>query len=377
MGSAATEVGLDLKLFAMRSAGGFLEEAASADDGGVAKLEESVRSLLEERKKIEVFKRELPLCMLLLTEVIELLGKELERCPGERLRHSFKEFISIRSDCEVEGGNGMKLEADCKDKTHWMSSAQLWSSNSTADDKVDDDGKSIADERNGRSELMEEKEIDCSESQSYHFAAGFLPFKSSKEASKPSTTPCDLSLLSLPAVKGSAFPISVDEHSDSGSGAKHSNRAPPATGGAHLSLQLQHPPRKTRRCWSPELHRRFVLSLQQLGGPQVATPKQIRELMNVDNLTNDEVKSHLQKYRLHIRKMPNAPSTGTDKVVISLRDLWTHPENCSSLTNRSTVCIPQSGSPQSPLQLAISGGTGGDSCEEDDRKSERSFNWRS
>jgi SHAQKYF class myb-like DNA-binding protein len=28
----------------------------------------------------------------------------------------------------------------------------------------------------------------------------------------------------------------------------------------------------------------------------VATPKQIRELMKVDGLTNDEVKSHLQVY---------------------------------------------------------------------------------
>lgn len=27
-------------------------------------------------------------------------------------------------------------------------------------------------------------------------------------------------------------------------------------------------PRKQRRCWSPELHRRFVDALQQLGGPQ-------------------------------------------------------------------------------------------------------------
>jgi SHAQKYF class myb-like DNA-binding protein len=33
----------------------------------------------------------------------------------------------------------------------------------------------------------------------------------------------------------------------------------------------------------------------------VATPKQIRELMKVDGLTNDEVKSHLQVGALHER----------------------------------------------------------------------------
>ncbi|GBG68864.1 hypothetical protein CBR_g3557 [Chara braunii] len=64
--------------------------------------------------------------------------------------------------------------------------------------------------------------------------------------------------------------------------------------------------RKARRCWSPELHRRFVDALTILGGPQVATPKQIRELMKVEGLTNDEVKSHLQKYRLHTRR-PSPP----------------------------------------------------------------------
>lgn len=139
--------------------------------------------------------------------------------------------------------------------------------------------------------------------------------------------------------------------------------------GHHQSQQPQQNPRKQRRCWSPDLHRRFVDALQQLGGPQgrlelafiniikrdkwmipffcklvwlpnswhylhnqrwmnfsfffilfslfwfqilpsrigksgvlfliglfaaVATPKQIRELMQVVGLTNDEVKSHLQ-----------------------------------------------------------------------------------
>lgn len=34
------------------------------------------------------------------------------------------------------------------------------------------------------------------------------------------------------------------------------------------SLQQQQNARKQRRCWSPELHRRFVNALQKLGGSQ-------------------------------------------------------------------------------------------------------------
>ncbi|CAA0840925.1 Homeodomain-like superfamily protein [Striga hermonthica] len=58
--------------------------------------------------------------------------------------------------------------------------------------------------------------------------------------------------------------------------------------------------KKRRRCWSPELHRLFVYALQNLGGAEVATPKQIREHMKVEDLTNDEVKSHLQDSRQKI-----------------------------------------------------------------------------
>jgi len=35
-----------------------------------------------------------------------------------------------------------------------------------------------------------------------------------------------------------------------------------------LQQQQQQSARKQRRCWSPELHRRFVSALQQLGGSQ-------------------------------------------------------------------------------------------------------------
>ena len=36
----------------------------------------------------------------------------------------------------------------------------------------------------------------------------------------------------------------------------------------HQHQQQQQNSRKQRRCWSPELHRRFVEALQQLGGSQ-------------------------------------------------------------------------------------------------------------
>ncbi|KAJ8484845.1 hypothetical protein OPV22_017330 [Ensete ventricosum] len=376
MGSAAAEIGLDFKLCATRTVGDFLKEAAAAvrsSDGGVAKLENSVRSLEEERRKIEAFKRELPLCMLLLTDVIEGLKKELERCRGDRFVHVFQELMPIRSRCEEEGG--AKLEAHCKDKKNWMSSAQLWRDYSS-DDNWNDDDQSVADERDGGPDGQEDKENLCVESRSG--ADTSVPFKgmaalvmSSKQEVTPTAILSDLSLRS-PADKSVSFPFSgvAGNHPGSGSVSKCVGRAPPSTAGAHLSLQLQQQ-RKARRCWSPELHRRFVLALQQLGGAQVATPKQIRELMKVDGLTNDEVKSHLQKYRLHTRNMPNA-----SRPVVVLGGLWVPPENHSAAPQKS---VSLSGSPQSPLQLADArravSPTAGDSCEEEDGKSE-CHTWR-
>nr|GMC57145.1 myb family transcription factor EFM-like [Ipomoea batatas]GMC66068.1 myb family transcription factor EFM-like [Ipomoea batatas] len=101
--------------------------------------------------------------------------------------------------------------------------------------------------------------------------------------------------------------------------------------------------KKQRRCWSPELHQRFIDALDKLGGAQVATPKQIIDIMRVDGLTNDEVKSHLQKYRLHVRRLPSHP-----------------PPPFSSAEQRSDALkvakmAAQSGSPEGPLHLSGSG----------------------
>ncbi|XP_057455620.1 transcription activator GLK1-like isoform X2 [Lotus japonicus] len=56
--------------------------------------------------------------------------------------------------------------------------------------------------------------------------------------------------------------------------------------------------RKVKVDWTPELHRRFVQAVEQLGVDK-AVPSRIREIMGIDCLTRHNIASHLQKYRSH------------------------------------------------------------------------------
>ncbi|AQK69081.1 Two-component response regulator ARR12 [Zea mays] len=60
--------------------------------------------------------------------------------------------------------------------------------------------------------------------------------------------------------------------------------------------------KKPRVVWSVELHRKFVAAVNQLGIDK-AVPKKILDLMNVENITRENVASHLQKYRLYLKRL--------------------------------------------------------------------------
>ncbi|ONK67118.1 uncharacterized protein A4U43_C06F15900 [Asparagus officinalis] len=60
--------------------------------------------------------------------------------------------------------------------------------------------------------------------------------------------------------------------------------------------------KKPRVVWSVELHQQFVSAVSQLG-IEKAVPKRILELMNVPGLTRENVASHLQKFRLYLKRI--------------------------------------------------------------------------
>ncbi|KAJ4917569.1 Homeodomain-like superfamily protein [Raphanus sativus] len=284
----------------------------------------NVEKLEEEKMKIQGSDLDLPLCLQILNDAISYLKEESKRCSEMDTQPLLRDFIS---------GDGLLLKREEK-------KLELW----REDDHIP----------NGRfSDTNNKLDVERNEEKPY----GLLnPGMKTPEVE----TGLGLGLASCSMVnggrsKGIGFTSNV------------SVPQPPPY------LQQQALLRKQRRCWTPELHRRFVDALQQLGGPGVATPKQIREHMQEEGLTNDEVKSHLQKYRLHIRKSNSNPEK--QSVVVLGFNLWNSSsqdeEEGGESSKRSNS---QSDSPQGPLHLpcTTTTTTGGDSSMEDteDAKSE-------
>ncbi|CDY08579.1 BnaA05g28150D [Brassica napus] len=74
--------------------------------------------------------------------------------------------------------------------------------------------------------------------------------------------------------------------------------------------------KRPRLVWTPQLHKRFVDAVAHLGIKN-AVPKTIMQLMSVDGLTRENVASHLQKYRLYLKRMQEEgclPAAEADRI---------------------------------------------------------------
>ncbi|KAL1190800.1 Transcription factor HHO6 [Cardamine amara subsp. amara] len=289
-------------------------------------VEEHVKKLEEEKRKIHGSQLELPLCLQILNDAILYLKDENKNCSeiDDTQRPLLKDFISLNKPIPEE-----------KKKFH------QWNSNDT--------------------KIKNKLGIERSEEKSSNGLSMLLIPKVETGLG-----------LGLVASSSTTTMVNGRRKGVSSRGSTSDSMPQPAAPPPFLQQQAL---RKQRRSWTPELHRRFVDALQQLGGPKVATPKQIREHMQEEGLTNDEVKSHLQKYRLHIRK-PNSNADKQSAVVLGFK-LWNssqeEEETCEGGTKPAKRSTSQSGSPQGPLQLpSTTTTTGGDSSMEDaeDDKSE-------
>lgn len=64
----------------------------------------------------------------------------------------------------------------------------------------------------------------------------------------------------------------------------------------------EHATKRSRLVWTDTLHQRFLEAVDRCGGIEQALPKAIMKDMKVDGLTRENVSSHLQKYRLRLRR---------------------------------------------------------------------------
>ncbi|KAI4357854.1 hypothetical protein L6164_001777 [Bauhinia variegata] len=256
-------------------------------------LREYIEALEVERRKIEVFQRELPFSLELVTQAIEACRQQLSgttteynlngqsECSEQTSTEGpvLEEFIPIKKraspDCDEDDedeqhSHKSKIPKDQntdKKKSDWLRSVQLWNPDPPAKEDVPRKASVVEVNRNG---------------------GAFQPFHREESDGKTNVSVAKAAPTTSPALPATSSTAGAATGGNGGSNRKEEKESQ-----AH---------RKQRRCWSPELHKRFLHALQQLGGPDSATPKQIRDLMKVDSLTNDEVKSHLQKFRLHTRR---------------------------------------------------------------------------
>lgn len=359
----------------------------------ILKVDDFVSRLETEMRKIDAFKRELPLCMLLINDAIIVLKEEsMVLKKSSSTEPVLEEFIPLKKTCDEDGQLEMiGKEKGAGDKKNWLSSTQLWNTNdNNPNTNQIQNWKPNSIQQITKKRPVEEDDRMIDES-CRNPGRGFIPFKeccgfpmvgTSREEDREELQVSGLSLIT-PGIKnpvrGNVLLSKSSANSRLVPCSAPNSQPNIRIGGPQVQPPHQQTSRKQRRCWSTELHRRFINALQQLGGSQAATPKQIRELMQVDGLTNDEVKSHLQKYRLHTRRLPSSNTSSANQSGVVLGGgLWMGGQD--QYVESSKHGISQSGSPDGPLLISTVGGgtstTGDNSMDDGEDEKSENYCWK-
>ncbi|XP_071691759.1 transcription factor HHO6-like [Rutidosis leptorrhynchoides] len=384
------ELTLDLKpTFIPKSITQFLVELSRIGNisDKLFKLDDFVCRLETEMRKIDAFKRELPLCVLLMNDAIIALKEEsmVLKKSSSSVEPVLEEFLPVKKSYDEDTESKMiRKENGVGDKKNWLSSTQLWNTN---DIKSVTNTNRIENRKSDSVKRVTTKEHDGITNPGRAFipfkgCCGFTMVGTTREQDRDELPVPGLSLVTSGiknSVRGNVLLAKTSDNSKlvscSASNGQLNIQSVTPQGQPPSQQQTS---RKQRRCWSAELHRRFVNALQQLGGSQAATPKQIRELMQVEGLTNDEVKSHLQKYRLHTRRLPSSNTSSANQSGGVLGGLWMSSQD-HEYVESSKHGISQSGSPDGPLLIGTIGGTsttGGDSLDDGDDTKSENYCWK-
>ncbi|KAL5661049.1 hypothetical protein ACJX0J_028174, partial [Zea mays] len=93
--------------------------------------------------------------------------------------------------------------------------------------------------------------------------------------------------------------------------------------------------KKPRVQWCGQLHRKFVEAVHQIGIDK-AVPKKILEAMNVEGITRENVASHLQKYRIYLRKLIEGTLGNSNSFADETEALWRYLNVPSFITSPSS-----------------------------------------
>ncbi|KAE9601852.1 putative transcription regulator Homeodomain-LIKE family [Lupinus albus] len=257
------------------------------------KVEEIISQLEEERLKIDAFKRELPLCMQLLTNAMEASRQQLEvfKVNNQGTRPVLEEFIPIKHST-YKSCSSEKETNITDNKADWMTSAQLWSQASEGTKQqpntiITSFPKEAA-ENIGFS-MSPSLVLNHNNKQGNHNGGGgaFLPFSKERNSSQISALRAlpELALASadkeIVDKKCEEPCLKMENSSNGGTNGMVVGKGPSHAQNTTTAATTQ-THRKARRCWSPELHRRFVNALQMLGGSQGIYTLQYNNLMLTD-----------------------------------------------------------------------------------------------